>query len=156
MPQYLSPGVYVEEVEAGSRPIEGVGTSVAAFVGFAQQGPFDTPTLVSNWGQFTTIYGEFVEGFYLAQAVYGYFLNGGTNCYIVRIGGPRDNGNGQVKALPAGPQATIGGYRVGAKQLPAGAEPQEITGEVADADESRPGDRFTLLGQQNGQVAQAP
>src|SRR5256884_6997661 len=88
MPQYLSPGVYVEEVEAGSRPIEGVGTSVAAFVGFAQQGPFDTPMLVSNWTQFTSIYGEFVDGFYLAQSVYGYFLNGGTTCYIFRIGGP--------------------------------------------------------------------
>src|SRR5205085_414778 len=38
MPQYLSPGVYVEEVEAGSRPIEGVGTAVAAFVGLAERG----------------------------------------------------------------------------------------------------------------------
>ena len=49
MPNYLSPGVYVEEVEAGSRPIEGVGTAVAAFVGLAGQGPFNTPTLVTNW-----------------------------------------------------------------------------------------------------------
>ena len=38
MPPYLSPGVYVEEVEAGSRPIEGVGTAVAAFVGLAARG----------------------------------------------------------------------------------------------------------------------
>ena len=53
MPTYLSPGVYVEEVEAGSRPIEGVGTAVAAFVGFAEQGPFNTPTLVTNWSQYT-------------------------------------------------------------------------------------------------------
>ena len=53
MPNYLSPGVYVEEVEAGSRPIEGVGTAVAAFVGLAAQGPFNTPTLVTNWSQFT-------------------------------------------------------------------------------------------------------
>ncbi len=45
MPTYLSPGVYVEEVEAGSRPIEGVGTAVAAFVGFAARGPYNTPTL---------------------------------------------------------------------------------------------------------------
>jgi hypothetical protein len=53
MPTYLSPGVYVEEVEAGARPIEGVGTAVAAFVGFAAEGPFNTPTLVSNWTQYT-------------------------------------------------------------------------------------------------------
>ena len=43
MPNYLSPGVYVEEVEAGSRPIEGVGTAVAAFVGLAGRGPANTP-----------------------------------------------------------------------------------------------------------------
>ena len=49
---YLSPGVYVEEVEAGSRPIEGVGTAVAAFVGLAARGPTNTPTLVTNWSQF--------------------------------------------------------------------------------------------------------
>jgi phage tail sheath protein FI len=42
---YLSPGVYVEEVDSGSRPIEGVGTSIAAFVGFAPGGPLDSPAL---------------------------------------------------------------------------------------------------------------
>lgn len=86
MPNYLSPGVYVEEVEAGSRPIEGVGTAVAAFVGLAARGPANTPTLVTNWSQFTQAFGEFVEGSYLAHAVYGYFLNGGGACYVVRIG----------------------------------------------------------------------
>ena len=57
MPTYLSPGVYMEEVESGSRPIEGVGTAVAAFVGLAAEGPFHTPTLVSSWTQFAS---EFV------------------------------------------------------------------------------------------------
>ena len=66
MPTYLSPGVYVEEIEAGSRPIEGVGTAVAAFVGLAGSGPFNAPTLVTNWSQFTGTFGEFVEGSYLA------------------------------------------------------------------------------------------
>ena len=46
MPTYLSPGVYIDEVEAGTRPIEGVGTSVAAFVGLAATGPVNEPTLV--------------------------------------------------------------------------------------------------------------
>jgi uncharacterized protein len=86
MPNYLSPGVYVEEVEAGSRPIEGVGTAVAAFVGLAARGPANTPTLVTNWNQFTSAFGEFVEGSYLAHAVYGYFLNGGGAAYVVRVG----------------------------------------------------------------------
>ena len=67
MPTYYSPGVYVEEVEAGARTIEGVGTAVAAFVGFAADGPFNTPTLVSNWSQFTQIFGDFVRDCYLAR-----------------------------------------------------------------------------------------
>ena len=62
MPQYLSPGVYVEELEAGTRPIEGVGTAVAAFVGLAADGPLHTPTLVTNWTQFTSAFGGFCEG----------------------------------------------------------------------------------------------
>src|SRR5438309_3143407 len=86
MPNYLSPGVYVQEVEAGSRPIEGVGTAVAAFVGLAQKGPVNQPTLVTNWSQFANAFGDFMEGSYLAHSVYGYFLNGGGACYIVRIG----------------------------------------------------------------------
>src|SRR5512142_1307373 len=86
MPTYLSPGVYVEEVQSGSRPIEGVGTAVAAFVGLAAKGPFNEPRLLTNWGQFTATYGEFVESSYLAHAVYGYFLNGGGACYVVRVG----------------------------------------------------------------------
>ncbi|WP_163510798.1 phage tail sheath family protein [Fodinicola acaciae] len=140
MPTYLSPGVYVEEVDAGQRPIEGVGTAVAAFVGFASQGPFNTPTLVSNWSQYVQTFGEFVEGTYLAQAVYGYFLNGGGNCYVVRIGGAASNGKA---ALPAGPQAQLGAYQVVAKELNAGDG--EITVEVAPAaGENPPDDRFTL------------
>ncbi|HEX2296535.1 MAG TPA: phage tail sheath family protein [Actinomycetota bacterium] len=98
MPTYLSPGVYVEEVEAGSRPIEGVGTAVAAFVGLANSGPFNTPTLITNWNQFTTIFGDFVEGSYMAHAVYGYLLNGGGACYAVRIGetGPVPAARGEL------------------------------------------------------------
>src|ERR1039458_3656593 len=101
MPTYLSPGVYIEEVEPGLRPIEGVGTAVAAFLGLASDGPFHTPTLVTNWSQFTTTFGEPVEGSYLAHAVYGYFLNGGGRAYVVRIGG--EAGGGSPAAAPAEP-----------------------------------------------------
>src|SRR6266849_4291440 len=99
MPTYLSPGVYVEEVEAGSRPIEGVGTAVAAFVGLAAKGPLNEATLVTNWGQFTQTFGEFTDGAYLAHAVYGYFMNGGGACYVVRVGG---DGNGSSPARGEG------------------------------------------------------
>ncbi|MFE1715931.1 phage tail sheath family protein, partial [Streptomyces sp. NPDC058728] len=73
MPTYLSPGVYVEEVAGGSRPIEGVGTSVAAFVGLAPHGPLNEPTLVTNWSQYVAEFGDFTDGCYLAHSVYGFF-----------------------------------------------------------------------------------
>jgi phage tail sheath protein FI len=91
---YISPGVYVEEVPSASKPIEGVGTSVAAFVGLAPGGPVNTPLRVSRWGQFANIYGDpndpdngpFMEGAFLAYAVRGFFENGGTRCWVVRVG----------------------------------------------------------------------
>jgi len=49
MPEYLAPGVYVEEIEIGAKPIEGVSTSTAGFVGMAEKGPIDQPTLITNW-----------------------------------------------------------------------------------------------------------
>jgi uncharacterized protein len=58
MPNYLTPGVYVEEIPAQSKPIEGVGTSTAAFVGLAPGGPINTPMRISNWTQFAKIYGD--------------------------------------------------------------------------------------------------
>jgi phage tail sheath protein FI len=85
MPTYLSPGVYVEEVPAATRPISGVGTAIAAFVGFAEQGPINEPTLVTNWTQYTSAFGDITEGFAMAKAVYGYFNNGGGRAYIVRL-----------------------------------------------------------------------
>ncbi len=77
MPTYLSPGIYLEEVTSGSKPIEGVGTSVAAFVGLAPGGPVNTPVPVSQWWQFRKVYGDpttpgngpFMEGAFLAHAV---------------------------------------------------------------------------------------
>src|SRR3954471_3254819 len=147
MPTYLSPGVYVEEVDSGSRPIEGVGTAVAAFVGLAERGPFNTPTLVSNWTQFSAKFGSFVEGTYLAHAVYGYFMNGGGNCYVVRIGGDPASGNGEApRELTAGPQAVLGGYRVLAKDG-AGKSGPPLSIEVGDAgSEAPPEDAFKLGG----------
>ncbi|GIG22006.1 tail protein [Cellulomonas chitinilytica] len=148
MPTYLSPGVYVEEVEAGARPIEGVGTSVAAFVGMAAKGPFNQPTLVSNWTQFSETFGDFLPDAYLAHSVYGYFLNGGNNAYIVRIGSDAEPDEpvtrATPKALPAGAQAVIGAYRVLAHER--APKTKQISIEVADAGgENPPDDQFKLI-----------
>lgn len=149
MPTYLSPGVYVEEVEAGSRPIEGVGTAVAAFVGLAAKGPVDEPILVSNWSQFTQTFGAFTEGAYLPHAVYGYFLNGGGNCYVVRVGGNGSAPPARAELL-AGGDTRLGAYRVLA--LEAGAPGNEITVEVVDPGEGAAEDAFKLLVKRGGKV----
>ena len=151
MPTYLSPGVYVEEVEAGSRPIEGVGTAVAAFVGLAAKGPLNEPTLVTNWGQFTTTFGEFVEGTFLAHAVYAYFQNGGGACYIVRVGG-EGHGNGSSPArgeLPTGADARLGAYRV--RALEPGPAGNNISVEITDPGEGATEDQFKLIVKRDGQ-----
>jgi Bacteriophage tail sheath protein len=146
MPNYLSPGVYVEEVEAGSRPIEGVGTAVAAFVGLAAQGPFNTPTLVTNWTQFTSTFGAFVEGSYLAHSVYGYFSNGGGACYVVRIG--EDGAAPTARAeLTSGTDKTLASYRINALEAgPTGNDIQIEVSDVGDGDD----DSFTLTVRSNG------
>ncbi|MFJ4848302.1 phage tail sheath family protein [Streptomyces sp. NPDC088733] len=150
MPSYLSPGVYVEEVEAGSRPIEGVGTAVAAFVGLAVEGPFNTPTLVTNWSQFTQTFGDFVDGAYLAHAVYGYFLNGGGTCYVVRVGGEQADAGapapargagkqrGKAAAVAAGPRVALDGFQVAALD----GSGDGLSVEVADAEGE---DAFALV-----------
>lgn len=88
MPQYLTPGVYVEEVMGGARPIEGVGTNVAAFVGSLTSAdvPAGVPTAVNNWTQFTRIFGGEGPSSPLALAVHGFFLNGGQRCYVLNVG----------------------------------------------------------------------
>src|SRR5689334_920823 len=58
MPEYLAPGVFVEEIDSGSKPIEGVGTNTAAFIGYAKSGDFNKPIFISNWTQFCNTFGE--------------------------------------------------------------------------------------------------
>lgn len=84
MPEYLAPGVYVEEVEIGAKPIEGVSTSTAGFLGPTERGPTN-PRLVTNFADFQKKYGGFVKGSNLAYAVDGFFRNGGQRCFIGRI-----------------------------------------------------------------------
>ena len=84
MPQYLTPGVYIEEVPDPPRPIEGVGTNVAAFVGaLVDSGaPTGIPTAVDNWTQYTNLFASEGPSSALTLAVHGFFLNGGRRCYV--------------------------------------------------------------------------
>jgi phage tail sheath protein FI len=85
MAEYLHPGVYVEEKSSGVRPIEGVGTSTAAFVGATAKGIPNKATFVTTWRSFVTKFGDVTrDGPYLPYAVEQFFNNGGKRCYIVR------------------------------------------------------------------------
>ncbi|WP_437755048.1 phage tail sheath family protein [Sorangium sp. So ce1389] len=101
MPEYLAPGVYVEETSFRSKSIEGVSTSTTAFVGFARKGPVTdndrspTPELVTSYVDFERIFGGFEDvelggartTNYLAHAVNAFFANGGSRLYVARVAG---------------------------------------------------------------------
>jgi len=94
MAENLSPGVYVEEIEFGAKPIEGVSTSTVGFIGVAsltemvsenqEAVAVGKPTFIVGWGDYTSKFGRYTEEApYLAPAVYGFFANGGKRCYVV-------------------------------------------------------------------------
>eukprot|EP00831_Metopus_contortus_P050197 TRINITY_DN42240_c0_g1_i1.p1 TRINITY_DN42240_c0_g1~~TRINITY_DN42240_c0_g1_i1.p1 ORF type:complete len:598 (+),score=60.93 TRINITY_DN42240_c0_g1_i1:394-2187(+) len=96
MAEYLAPGVYVEEFESGPRPMEGVSTSTAGFIGMAKRGAvMGAPELVTNVSDFRRNFGDYLpesvykEHRYLAYAVEQFFVNGGSRAYIMRVA-PQD------------------------------------------------------------------
>jgi uncharacterized protein len=154
MPNYLTPGVYVEEIPAQSKPIEGVGTAVAAFVGLAPGGPANTPMRIANWTQFARLYGDpvepengpFMPGGYLAHAVYGYFQNGGGVCWVVRVGtGDGEGAQAAQAALPSASDAALEAFRVLALPGVAGPVSVELVEEPkAEADGEPPTYKLTV------------
>ena len=108
MPEYLAPGVYVEEVSGGARPIAAVGTSTAAFFGCAPkaEAALRKPTFVTDWSAFQRTFvpeddpdeerpaddaqTEPPEANTLANAVAGFFANGGRRAYIINLGEEAD------------------------------------------------------------------
>src|SRR6267143_3027889 len=110
MPEYLHPGVYIEEIERGPRPIEGVPTSTSAFLGETERGPL-RPTLVTSYKDYQRWFGGvFADGCFMPHAAAGFFENGGKRLYVSRVTGPngipasRDLGQG-FKATAVGPGA---------------------------------------------------
>src|SRR5690348_15982925 len=150
MPEYLSPGVYVQEVDSGPRPIEGVGTATAAFVGFAPAGPANKPVLVTNWSQYVETFGRLEDGgqrnphltgAYLSHAVYGYFLNGGGRCYVTRVAPTKDDGKTATVQLPSRASKATSALAISAKS----SSGQDIQVEVAPPTGEAPADdTFTL------------
>jgi phage tail sheath protein FI len=84
MAEYLSPAVFIEEPPSGIKPIQGVGTSVAGFVGHTMKGPLGVAESIDSYAKFTRIFGPPIDNAYLAHAVKAFFDEGGTSCYVVR------------------------------------------------------------------------
>ena len=92
MAEYLSPGVYVEEHDNGSKPMEGVSTSVAGFIGMAVKGPtVGVPVLVTSFADYQRKFGGYLsenshgQYRYLPYSVEQFFQNGGSRCYVMRV-----------------------------------------------------------------------
>jgi phage tail sheath protein FI len=79
---YQTPGVYIEEIESGSKPIEAGATNIVGFLGVAEKGPINEAVLVTNWTQYTKLFGGMHTGGWLGHGVYQFFQNGGTKAYI--------------------------------------------------------------------------
>lgn len=176
---YLTPGVYIEEVPSGSRPIQGVGTAVAAFIGFTYTRPAGNtgqPVFIASWNQFVEEFctvrwtvkdkdenGKEIdvlkaeeqiydEKFFLPHSVFGYFQNGGRSCYIQSIGIRREQGPPTTQATQGAPSAnllTSSGGRV----LELSAKQPGISVEVSDAtgEGPIPEDQFRVIVRAPGQ-----
>lgn len=137
MPEYLHPGVFIEEIERGPRPIEGVPTSTAAFLGETERGPL-RPMLVTSYGDYRRLFGDpFRDGRFMPHAANGFFENGGKRLYVCRIVGS--------KAVPS--TATIGNVRltaVGPGVWGDNIKAQVSEGSTKDADKKSVGFRLQL------------
>jgi phage tail sheath protein FI len=85
MPQYLTPGLYFEKVDAYQEQIAKIRTDIAGFVGIAEKGPLNQPVRLESRKQFQAVFGGTIPQSYLAYAVQGFFENEGKVCFVVRI-----------------------------------------------------------------------
>ncbi|MFC7335843.1 phage tail sheath family protein [Haloferula chungangensis] len=109
MASYLHPGVYIEEIPSGSKPIEGVSTSVAAFVGVSPQGPSGEAVLIQNLEDYKTDFGGVAsETDEMGLAIQAFYLNGGRSAYICRIvGGASTSASNSVTGEGTGATPTL-------------------------------------------------
>jgi uncharacterized protein len=158
---YASPGVYVEEVDRGTKPIEAAGTSIAAFVGItaeasrkaldpasgervAVESVLNKATLVTNWTQFTDIFGGFTSGAYLPDAVYGYFSNGGGPCYITSLRALNEGASGSVAASATISSGKANSFKVTASMAGPGGNNLKVSIKHDPAEKDKSPETFTM------------
>lgn len=184
MPEYLSPGVYVEEVSGGAKPIESVGTAMPVFIGYSEkaetsreidgemvtQNLLGKPQVVTNWTQYVERFGAAIDGAYLPHSVYGYFLNGGSRCYVLSVKTiPRAqtvllNSKGKPKLIVQAKNAGFSGtkLRVKIETADSGAKPKADSkakdeakakdegDDKSEASPSEPDDSFDIIVERQG------
>jgi phage tail sheath protein FI len=162
VPTYAAPGVYVEEVPSSQKSLTAAATAIAAFVGFTERAPTDDPTdpqgtkprLVTSWTQFEQLYGGFVDGAMLPLSVYGYFQNGGSLAYVVRVPNTEPSDEPATAALPAADRAL--GAPITVQSIEAGANLQVSVTAADDGDEDDDGPAaFDLTVLENGAVVES-
>jgi phage tail sheath protein FI len=113
---YLHPGVYIEEIPSGARPIEAASTSTALIVGYATKGPLSAPTLLFSFDQYVTQFGGIADFHgsaigqtvdYMGHTARAFFDNGGTKAYIVRLAGEGRAAASAKLIVPLGSAATV-------------------------------------------------
>jgi hypothetical protein len=83
MPEFLAPGVYVEEVSSGIKPIEGVSTDIVGFIGLTERGPIGV-RCIKGFADYQRIYGGISGTKFLPDAIKGFFDNGGRRAFVSR------------------------------------------------------------------------
>lgn len=141
MPSYLAPGVFVEHVPGGARPIAAVGTSTAALFGRAPdpEAALRRPTAVTGFAEFARLFcaAEAAGGSTLATAVAGFFANGGSHLHVVNLGPGRD------PIAPADLMLLDAIEDISLVAAPGFADPASHDALIADCE--RRGDRFAVL-----------
>jgi hypothetical protein len=138
MPLAVSyPGVYVNEEPSGARAIAGVGTSITALLGMARKGPMFAPKFIGSFADFERNFGAETDG-ELADQVFQFFVNGGTQAYVVRIANNAIAADVVLRTEEAAPRDAL---RLTARD--AGLEGNLIRAEV-DYDTASPERTFNL------------
>jgi phage tail sheath protein FI len=151
MPETLHPGVYVQEKSSGVKPIEGVGTSTAGFIGVTQKGVPNKATFITSWSQFVRAFGYLIEGSYLPYAVQQFFANGGKRCYVVRVLSATAARAASVDLLSRQGSGGRNSLRIRAKGA---GEWGNALGIVIDAANGEPAARFKLTVTNQGEVVE--
>lgn len=115
----VAPGVYIREIDRPG-PIAGVGTSIAAIIGPAQKGPIGVPTRVTNPTRFEDAFGSYISAppVYSTHAAHGFFANGGSQLYFVRVGTakraslPLDDTNGAVTLVATAKEEGVAAHQI--------------------------------------------